>query len=393
MTTRTRREAPPKKIYGVFTFARLYAKWLAQSGGPRHFIAPDLPPEEANSLAASYIFFIVITLLMCALLPMEYYLRNIHALGVLLGVLLLCLVSCVYISITNKTTLPILAMAAYAYFMCSYFIWAGIVDADKILYYFWIVPLAIACLPTRLGPVLSLIFIVMIAVLFLPPVFEHMAANLDAGFRFRFLLAIVCIYLVSLMAEYYLSMMFRSIFAINRELEQYSLTDSLTGQGNRRNFINQFQRLHALQLRTGEPFTIIMADLDHFKKVNDTHGHLLGDQVLIFVAESLGRTLRGQDSLYRWGGEEFIVLLPGTRLEQGKIVAERMRKTLEAAVFVKEKVIIPITASFGVYAVGTAQPMHEHIQNTDTLLYQAKAKGRNCVVAADEGAGMIITMP
>lgn len=391
MTTRTK-AAPQRKAYGIFTFTALYAGWLGKNDDPRHSITPDLHPEKANSLAASYTFLLAISLLICVLLAVEYRVINNKATGVLLGGLLLCAASCAYVSFTNRPMLPTLVMAGYVHWMCFYFLWTGITNADNILYYIWIVPLAVGCLSIRLGSILSLTFIGMMTLLFLPPVFELMGADLDAGFRFRFILALICIYLIAGMAEYYLRTMLKSIFAINRELEQYSLTDSLTGQGNRRNFINQLQRLHAQQLRSGEPFTMIMADIDYFKKVNDSYGHMVGDEVLVFIADILSRTLRDQDALYRWGGEEFMALLPGTGLEQGKVVAERMRKAVESATFTKGNLSVSLTASFGVYAVKTAQPIHEHIKNTDTMMYLAKAWGRNRVVAADEGSGMVLTM-
>lgn len=385
MTTPTEDQ---QKHYGLFTFARLYARWLNQRDGPRYFIAPDLRPEEANALAASYAFFLAISLLMCVLLPVEYFLGETEGIWVLVGLLGLCLASFAYISRTGKSTVPVLFTAVYVDFMCAYYLWVGQVDSNSILFYFWVVPVLVICLNARLGNVLSLVFIAMLSLLFVPPLNDCLAATLTPGFRFRFILAMICIFLVSSLAEYYLCVMFRSIFAISRELEQYSLTDSLTGQGNRRNFLNQFQRLHALQLRSDAPFTLVMADLDHFKRVNDTYGHMIGDAVLAFVAETLARTLRRQDSLYRWGGEEFFVLLPGADLGQGKVAAERMRKTLEEAVFSRDGLNLTITASFGVYTVGTARPMHEHIRNTDALLYQAKAAGRNRVAAADGRAGV-----
>lgn len=352
-----------------------------------------LKPEDASAVAASYIFCLTLALLMCVILPVEFLLDSTGSIPLLAGLLALCIISCFFISITNKTTISTILIATYAYGMCAWFLWTGLVNDNSILYYFWVIPMVIVCLNARLGAILSVIFIVIITILFLPPVHVHMANPLDPGFRFRFLLAFICMFMVAGMAEYYLHLMFKSIFAINQELEQYSLTDTLTGQGNRRNFINQFQRLHALQLRSGDPFTLVMIDIDHFKRVNDSHGHLLGDEVLIFIAETMALSLRQQDSLYRWGGEEFIALLPGTDLDQGRIAAERMRKAIEERPFTKGSIEIALTVSLGVYTVSTAQPMHEHIKNTDTLLYQAKAAGRNRVVAADEGSGMVIAVP
>lgn len=378
--------------YGLLRFASLYLGWLGKNTSQRHSIAPGLPPEKANEIAASYVVCLAVTIMVCMLLPVEIYLGSLGAILLLSGLLALCLASFLFISVTNKTMLPLLGMALYVFIICAYFLFTGVVNEDSLLYYFWVIPVMVGCLGTRLATALSFVFIGMMTVLFLPPVHALMVTQIDPGFRFRFILALFCLYLVSALAEHYLHSMFQAIFAMHRELEQHSLTDSLTGQGNRRNFINQFQRLHALQLRSSEPFTIVMADLDHFKAVNDTYGHMVGDEVLVFVSDILSKTLRRQDSLYRWGGEEFIILLPDTAQEQGKVAAERMRSAIEGDIFAKDSTRIKITASFGVYTVGTAQPMHEHLKNTDTLLYQAKAAGRNCVVAADDGSGMILAV-
>lgn len=382
MTLHSDKESKPVVKYGLWSFARRYLRWLSLNRSPRPFAGLDLHPEEASRLSGAYTFCLILILFMGALLLTELYIGNLRTLLSIGGLLLLCIASCIYISVTNKITAPILLMSGYLFVMYGYFLWVGITDNNSILYYFWVIPVMVICLNTRLGAVLSLIFIVMLIVLFLPPVYEHMAVELSPGYRLRFILTMACVYIVSAVAEYYLHYMFKSIFNINRQLEQYSLTDALTGQGNRRNFINQFQRLHAMQLRSGEAFSIVMADLDHFKRVNDTHGHLRGDEVLCFVADTLAQSLRQQDSLYRWGGEEFIILLPGTSIQQGEIVAQRMRQAIAETSFNRGSLSINLTASFGVYTVSTAQPMHEHIRNTDILLYQAKASGRNRVISA-----------
>ena len=134
--------------------------------------------------------------------------------------------------------------------------------------------------------------------------------------------------------------------------------------------------------RYGEPLSLIMVDVDHFKKVNDTHGHVTGDKVLKGVAEILKKKVRG-GSAYRYGGEEMAVLLPKAELEGAVQVAERLRAAIEAHKIAGVKV----TASFGVaqFEPGLADPP-ALVEKADQALYKAKEGGRNRVVAAPKPA-------
>lgn len=163
----------------------------------------------------------------------------------------------------------------------------------------------------------------------------------------------------------------------NTELESLSTTDSLTKLFNRRVFEREIETQLALHKRSHQCFSMILFDIDHFKKINDQHGHDAGDSVLIQFAETLTQHLRQIDILTRIGGEEFVLILPNTEIEQAREVAERHRQTIENSNFVSGKV----TASFGVTAVQTEDNAMTLYKRADTALYEAKQQGRNCVVA------------
>ena len=163
---------------------------------------------------------------------------------------------------------------------------------------------------------------------------------------------------------------------------ELSLKDPLTGLANRRHFTSVLEREVDGVARSGEPALLLMLDIDHFKRINDCHGHSVGDIVLQTVAKCLAHCIRPMDSVARYGGEEFAVVLPNCLVSVGEAVAERIRQTVESlTISIGPKTTVRPTISIGgAYApswVRSTAPLW--IERADSLLYQAKAKGRNCV--------------
>lgn len=181
------------------------------------------------------------------------------------------------------------------------------------------------------------------------------------------------------------------------QLETLATTDPLTGALNRRAVSEVALAELRRAKRGGTSFAILLMDIDHFKRVNDTHGHQAGDRVLTQVATACGAQLREIDGFGRWGGEEFIALLPQTGLEGALVAAERMRQAVESLAVVSDSgVSIPVTLSVGV-AVWQAQDDHLEslLMRADTALYKAKHDGRNQVCTAPAppavGAGRAVS--
>jgi diguanylate cyclase (GGDEF)-like protein len=167
------------------------------------------------------------------------------------------------------------------------------------------------------------------------------------------------------------------------EVTRRARTDQLTGLANRRHFDEQLGRMLGEADRYGHPVSLIMADIDHFKKVNDTFGHDAGDLVLKRVAATLQEGVRTVDVCARFGGEEIALLLPQTDLAGATDVAERLRAAIERRVTNYKGSEIRVTASFGVSTYGeTVRSRDAFFLSADRSLYQAKAEGRNRVKSA-----------
>jgi diguanylate cyclase (GGDEF)-like protein len=169
----------------------------------------------------------------------------------------------------------------------------------------------------------------------------------------------------------------------NRALLHASQTDGLTGVANRRELEQRLKEMFAHSARLNEPLSCLMCDLDHFKSVNDTHGHQAGDAVLKQVAQTLKDAARETDRVGRYGGEEFMVLLPGTVLHEALAFAERIRRRVEDTEFAFEGGSLRRTMSVGVSAWPHPKisDQQELIKAADDALYEAKEQGRNRVVA------------
>jgi diguanylate cyclase (GGDEF)-like protein len=165
------------------------------------------------------------------------------------------------------------------------------------------------------------------------------------------------------------------------EILHLAMFDSLTDLLNRRAFLELAERELSRARRTELPFCMLMIDIDHFKIINDTYGHAVGDRVLSAIAEVAKRSLRREDLLGRYGGEEFCALLPSTNLNQGLLVAERIRAAVTRLAV--GGISSTVTVSIGVTICDNAgeNEISAGLQRADQALYHAKHSGRNCVVA------------
>jgi diguanylate cyclase (GGDEF)-like protein len=178
-----------------------------------------------------------------------------------------------------------------------------------------------------------------------------------------------------------LAMMQSVIMRSDVDVRAEAVIDPLTGMLNRKALHVRIEELRQQSAITGEPVGLIVADLDHFKSINDTHGHAAGDAVLKDVAYALRKALRAFDLVYRIGGEEFLVLLPGAQLEHAARLAEDLREAIAATTMGDGHAV---TMSFGVSATtpGSAWDYEPLFETADAALYRAKAEGRDRVCGA-----------
>lgn len=176
----------------------------------------------------------------------------------------------------------------------------------------------------------------------------------------------------------------RRIAELELELRMLASRDALTGISNRGAILDVLQKELARRARTQEPVSVIFCDLDHFKSINDTYGHLAGDDVLREVTRRMGATLRPYDSFGRYGGEELLVVLPNCEVEGALEVAERMRAAVAGYPIASQYGQIVSTVSIGVASVGKHEvaTLSALLHQADAALYRAKANGRNCITIA-----------
>lgn len=167
----------------------------------------------------------------------------------------------------------------------------------------------------------------------------------------------------------------------NSRLAEASRTDALTGLLNRRGFLEQGEKEIVRSRRSEKPICVVMADVDHFKRINDRHGHAAGDLALQGLANLLRSALRSQDLVARWGGEEFILLLPETDLYGATQVAESIRQRVALQPLAIGELAIPLTLSIGLAELRPERGLEVAIARADAALYRAKAEGRDRVVA------------
>jgi two-component system cell cycle response regulator len=165
-------------------------------------------------------------------------------------------------------------------------------------------------------------------------------------------------------------------------------TDAVTGLYNRHYMSSHLDTLFAASKKSGKPMSLALLDIDHFKSVNDTHGHAAGDEVLAEFARRIARNVRGVDLPARYGGEEFVVIMPETRTEGARLIAERLRTAIEEAPFEVGSEAGPIEVTVSVGLASTegreVKSSHDFIELADGALYKAKEGGRNRVVVVGE---------
>ncbi|MNF39493.1 Diguanylate cyclase DosC [compost metagenome] len=167
-----------------------------------------------------------------------------------------------------------------------------------------------------------------------------------------------------------------------RAATQSALRDPLTGTGNRIAMDQTLQREIDMARRHTQPLSLLMLDIDHFKRINDTHGHSAGDEVLKAVANSIKNQLRNVDMVFRFGGEEFLILLSNTSREAAAMVGERLRYAAQAEDYQADETLIELTVSLGCSTLLPGESAQSLLRRADSALYVAKREGRNRLAMA-----------
>jgi len=186
------------------------------------------------------------------------------------------------------------------------------------------------------------------------------------------------------MFSYLSSYYYSKIVEGQRHLGMLAMTDPLTGLYNRRHILDVANYEAVQQKRAPSGLAFIIADVDYFKRINDSYGHDVGDAVLIAVSNTISKSIREQDSAARWGGEEFLIVLPNTNLNDALLIADRIRKNIATTTVPVDQEAISTTATLGVSSYRVGESVSNAIAKADECLYKGKKAGRNCVEAAVE---------
>ena len=221
------------------------------------------------------------------------------------------------------------------------------------------------------------IFITIISILFFYPNDALLEGNYSFEFKIRLLLSFLTVSFLTCLYEYSRQKSFEQMMVLSMKYEQMAKSDPLTHLSNRRDALDKLKYAKNRLVRNKEQLCIILCDVDNFKSINDNHGHNVGDEVLISIATLFNDKIRQQDDVARWGGEEFLFILPDTSPAQAKIFSQRIHDSLTNLVIPTDTQQLKITISMGISEVTTDQTLEHAINTADEYMYKAKAAGRN----------------
>jgi len=265
--------------------------------------------------------------------------------------------------------------------LCLFLLYTGGIGGTGPLWFF-VFPLVALYIQKLWAGILSVIVLLLITVLLLAFPFAGFDPSIYSPvFIERFLAVYIAVSVMAALYAFVRTSAELNLESINETFQNLANTDELTGLPNRRRMQDVLYQEVSRMRRSRGRFSLINFDLDFFKSVNDEHGHECGDHVLQTIPDILRKVLRTQDTCARWGGEEFLVLLPETTLAGGKQVAERLRKAFAEYPLRCGDREFTVTASFGVTEFTHADDLDDCLKQADMNVYQAKKEGRNRVVA------------
>ncbi len=190
--------------------------------------------------------------------------------------------------------------------------------------------------------------------------------------------------IISVLAHYYSvasAQTENTLKTANKELETLAFTDPLTGLLNRRTMLKEIEHQFKMYTKHQKPLSIIIADIDDFKRFNDKYSHSCGDYVLVSISSIMSNILKSKGKISRWGGEEFMIILPETEFEEGKKIAEKIRERVSSSVFNYGGHNLSVSMTFGVSEYRGHSSISDLINKADKCLYQGKHNGKNCVAS------------
>ncbi len=227
------------------------------------------------------------------------------------------------------------------------------------------------------GIIVIIVFLFLLLGLLFIPDNTILQTTYTFSYKIRLILVFILVSLLTSAYAYSAQQLFDKMIQLTEELSDIAEEDQLTQLRNRRGVYHQLERIYAQSKRDRSNLSLIMCDIDYFKDVNDIYGHDAGDKVLIAVSDVIKSTIRKSDLPARWGGEEFLIVLPKAKEEEAYRVAEKIRNNILDLVVNHEGTDIQVSLSLGVADFKNTKSVEELVKLADNYLYEAKNKGRN----------------
>ena len=250
------------------------------------------------------------------------------------------------------------------------------------LWLYIVPPVAMFFAGFRGGLVAIAAFTIMICLFLFYPDDRLLLTHYTLAFKTRLLYSFLTVTFLSAFYEYSRQATFDTVNKLSERFERQATHDSLTRLPNRRGIEQAMAQELSRMKRNGRPLTLVLCDVDYFKSINDNYGHSAGDKVLSNIASLFKNRIREQDMVARWGGEEFLFVLPDTPEPNAVFLAEEIRKALEVTAINLSNAVLEVTASFGVCEMNNDVTLDRALTHADKALYKAKELGRNRVIAA-----------
>lgn len=262
-----------------------------------------------------------------------------------------------------------------------YLVFTGGVNGTGPLWIYIVPPVALFFGGMRKGTRNLGLFILVISVLMFYPNNEWLGTSYTFEFKSRLLYSFLTVSCLFALYEYVRQSSFKRIKEISQKFEKQAQRDPLSGLLNRRGMLDKLQYEFDRKQRYKNDLTVMMCDIDHFKVVNDQYGHDRGDEVIKSLGDIFTAGLRKQDSLARWGGEEYLFLLPETNGEQAMHLAEKLRCKIQETQYKQGDKFFSVTISIGIHQISSNDSINQAISKADSSLYKAKDQGRNrCII-------------
>lgn len=300
----------------------------------------------------------------------------------------LCLSACVYLathklqrSATSPKHLPATLLQLNLMVLMLYLIVTGGVENTGPLWMYLIPPVFMFLGGQKGGLLSTAVFMSLYSIVMFYPDDALLLTSYTFAFKTRALMAFATLTFLAAFYEYSRHSTYTHVKELSKRFEQQARRDPLTQLHNRRAMLEQLEYEHNRATRNEQVFSIMLLDVDDFKQFNDTYGHDGGDRALIKLADFFQANCRKQDVVCRWGGEEFLFLLPDTTIQDATIYAERICQGTRQVNIEYDDLLLNVSVSIGVSQVAAGQPVQEALITADQRLYMAKEGGRNRVVS------------